>query len=670
MAETGLAAEFKATTTARTGGGGYHFVFELPPGAKAPPSRSKLRPGIDIRSEGGQICVQPTIHPNGNAYAWERAPWDVAPKMASAALMSLLEALSAPPRLEIVAEAPWHPAMGNGHSETPFEWIRRTQDFHTWLVRFGWTHLGGEAWKRPGKTDRGSSAQLKNGGQGPLNVFTTEVPAELERLDLSRTGDCLVVTLADLISAYMFGGDERECARWARQQLLPLAPSSKMSRAADVPEPGDSTAPSMNLPEEFWQARPHLRHIVTAARAAECSPDALLIHALARTATFVHPCFKLPGVEQGLIGKHQTLDFLGCVVAETSGGKTLAAGVGELLIPAPDPPADGSDPPIDFEQKVGSGEGIAEFFLVPDERTDDEGNTKVIGRKIGKQGLFMSVDEGTGFTNQTKRNGTTIVATLASAWSGESLGQLNADQATRRLVRGGRVRICAVINMQDSNGYKLYTEDLESVGFTGRLLFASAHDPEAPEVETRWPGVLEWPIRPGYDNSNVYFTYAAEIAREIKSVRHQILTKRLEIDRRQSQYLLLRCKVAALLAVWEDRLDVTEGDWELATQIVQMSGFVLSHLDTVHSSQAAVTAVTAAVGRKNADLQANDIITRRLAAGWRAKVIDRLRKGPRPWRELRLIVDSDRRDDLKRELEAMLDEGLVVIVDRRYELGE
>lgn len=574
-----------------------------------------------------------------------------------------------------------------------FDWLRDHADWHDVLDRHDWqVHSvgGGDVYyTRPDKAVRdGKSAVLHDGG--PLVVFSTEVPEVLEKLGHPTTdGTGFSVSIVEFVCAYEFNGDMAMMGRAIADRVGPNAgrvavlagnPPGKPStpeRAVTVVDTidditGDTTSPEMNLPDNFWRARPVLDQIRQAAWAAGCSPDALFVQALARVATFVHPCFKLPGVEQGLIGKPQTLDFLGCVVAETSGGKTLAAGVAELLVPAPDPPGDGSDPSIDFDQKVGSGEGIAEFFLVPELAFDDDGKAKPTGRRvIGKQALFMNVDEGTGFTSQAGRKGTTIIATLASAWSGEGIGQLNASDETRRLIRGGRVRICAVINMQDSNGYKLYTDDLESVGFTGRLMFATAHDPAAPTPDDapQWPGELCWPVRAANLSGPVFFTYAPEIVAEIKMTRHGILTRRVRIERRQSQYLLLRCKVAALLAVLDGRLHVTVEDWRLATVAITCSASVLGNLDRVHSAQLEVTAVTAAAFKMKVAESAEAQHRNRLAVGWKPRVLDRLRsRGPQPWKGLKDLVDQTRRSDLRLVVNEMVAEGILELTDGTYRI--
>lgn len=58
------------TLEARTGSGGSHFIFESPDPL---PNRVALRPGIDVRGQGGQIVVSPSAHYSGGAYSWIRA---------------------------------------------------------------------------------------------------------------------------------------------------------------------------------------------------------------------------------------------------------------------------------------------------------------------------------------------------------------------------------------------------------------------------------------------------------------------------------------------------------------------------------------------------------------------------------------------------------------------
>lgn len=58
------------TLTARTGSGGSHLVYRVSDPKRAPGNRVKLAPGIDVRSEGGQIVCAPSRHLSGAPYAW------------------------------------------------------------------------------------------------------------------------------------------------------------------------------------------------------------------------------------------------------------------------------------------------------------------------------------------------------------------------------------------------------------------------------------------------------------------------------------------------------------------------------------------------------------------------------------------------------------------------
>lgn len=59
------------TLIAQTGGGGRHFFFKFPPGGLGN-ATGELPSGLDIRGEGGQVAVSPSIHPDtGKEYAWQ-----------------------------------------------------------------------------------------------------------------------------------------------------------------------------------------------------------------------------------------------------------------------------------------------------------------------------------------------------------------------------------------------------------------------------------------------------------------------------------------------------------------------------------------------------------------------------------------------------------------------
>jgi hypothetical protein len=65
------------TVAAVTGGGGRHLYFDHPGGVLH--NRVGLRPGIDLRADGGCVVAPPSVHPGGRRYVWEpgRAPGEI-----------------------------------------------------------------------------------------------------------------------------------------------------------------------------------------------------------------------------------------------------------------------------------------------------------------------------------------------------------------------------------------------------------------------------------------------------------------------------------------------------------------------------------------------------------------------------------------------------------------
>ena len=64
--------QLPVTATARTGGGGQHYLFRVKCQVR---NRVRILPGLDVRGEGGQIVVEPSVHPiTGMSYVWARHP--------------------------------------------------------------------------------------------------------------------------------------------------------------------------------------------------------------------------------------------------------------------------------------------------------------------------------------------------------------------------------------------------------------------------------------------------------------------------------------------------------------------------------------------------------------------------------------------------------------------
>lgn len=81
------------TVQVQTGGGGKHYYFKCPKNIDIRNSASKVGKGIDIRGNGGQVVVPPSIHPNGTPYTWalDHSPKDLSPAKAPKWLLDLIK---------------------------------------------------------------------------------------------------------------------------------------------------------------------------------------------------------------------------------------------------------------------------------------------------------------------------------------------------------------------------------------------------------------------------------------------------------------------------------------------------------------------------------------------------------------------------------------------------
>ncbi len=79
------------TVEALTGGGGRHLIFAHPGNAIS--NRSDVRPGIDVRGDGGYIVAPPSVHESGQRYRWREGhgPHEMAPAVLPPWLLGLIQ---------------------------------------------------------------------------------------------------------------------------------------------------------------------------------------------------------------------------------------------------------------------------------------------------------------------------------------------------------------------------------------------------------------------------------------------------------------------------------------------------------------------------------------------------------------------------------------------------
>lgn len=80
------------TLEVHTGGGGRHLYFAYPPVRLH--NRVGIRPGIDLRSDGGYVVAPPSVHPSGERYRWlpGQGPQDLSPEPLPAWLLEATRA--------------------------------------------------------------------------------------------------------------------------------------------------------------------------------------------------------------------------------------------------------------------------------------------------------------------------------------------------------------------------------------------------------------------------------------------------------------------------------------------------------------------------------------------------------------------------------------------------
>lgn len=164
------------TRTSITGSGGTHLVFTWPTdGLDVRNNQSgKVRPGIDVRGDGGQIVAPPTRHPNGTQYEWDLGSLDD-PVPAPAELLELLKPAPVPEPVERQTPA-------DDVGERPGDlWAARTS-WRELLEPDGWTFAyqnrsGETMWLRPGKTkvSEGVSASTGYTSNDNMKVFTSSL---------------------------------------------------------------------------------------------------------------------------------------------------------------------------------------------------------------------------------------------------------------------------------------------------------------------------------------------------------------------------------------------------------------------------------------------------------------------------------------------------------------
>lgn len=616
------------TVSSKTGSGGRHFIVEVD---DAEVTNGRLGPGLDLRGEGGFIVVPPSIHPNGERYIWykDRSPRKIEPAPAPRRLIEFLAGgyqtatgsrpVGQDPVIQGESQSTNEPGENRlGSDPTPADWARSTRPIGEALTEAGWTYMESKGddhyWCRPDKNPRdGHSAILH--GDAPLVVWSTTVDASFWRVGRDNHDGSKSLSPLDVYAAIHHDGDIA-AASGALRREMPRVESRTTEAAGAHVDPQTPGAMDLNLPDEFWESKPWLSHVREAAWSRLVSPDATLIALLARYATLIPPTLRLPGI----VGSDATFDFIGCTVASSSGGKTVANGVAAELLPV-------SRKDLMLNLPVGSGEGLIQSFFVPE--VDDEG--KRTGKQVvGMTGGNFMADEGTALMEQNARKGTTIVQTFCSAWSGATLGQANASAETRRIIEARRVRITAMLNIQTANGHLLLDDGMVAIGLPQRVVFCWAHDSSLPDPTDMpsWPGTLDLPVPPTILGTIQHMDVDDEIVQEVRQTRWEVATGRRVLAPLDGHLGLSQLKVSGILALMDGSIEIRPEDWALASQIMDSSIAVRRHLIAVKIEHDSHRRTSQAAARVDSTLKEMDLMDAQLVSRTEMAVMRHLSNSP------------------------------------------
>lgn len=417
------------------------------------------------------------------------------------------------------------------------------------------------------------------------------------------------------------------------QTEVPLA-------AYDDEPPDEEFLASVDVGDDlFWGARDFLARTHAFARARRVSPWAVLGVTLARIIAGTPHQLSLPPI----VGSRASLNLFVGLVGASGAGKGAAEAAAADLLPLPVRTA-----------RIASGEAIAHVFK--------QRNRKDVDWRDDSHAALITIPEIDRLAGQHARQGSTILADLRSAWSGEALGQVAADATRSISLEAHQYRLCLVAGIQPERASVLL-DDVDG-GTPQRFLWMPATDEDAPTEAPDEPPALTWEApsiasRVGYRGAHMD---VAEVARETID-RARVARLRGDGEALDGHALLCQLKTAAALALADGRLHITDNDWELAATIARKSASVRRRIITALDSKKNRDNVARAEAEARRAIHVDQ--TRDQAAVHRVcgTILRRLARDEATRSGLRTALASRDRSHFDEALERLLDTGQVQLDD-------
>lgn len=428
----------------------------------------------------------------------------------------------------------------------------------------------------------------------------------------------------------------------------PVPPTAEGAPAmtTTTPDTHPTTEPEdFDVESVFWEARPELATVRQYARAAMAAPWAVLGCVLARVSLSVPPVVVLPPLGNDSSAVASLNVFVG-LVAPSGVGKGVATRAAEGCLSVP--PGGGR---LIVERPLGSGEGMAHVFTDTDESGEDV---------PAVHSVWFDVPEVDTLTALVGRKASTLASEVRKMFTGEGLGFQNADATRRKIVPAHSYRAALVAGVQPRKAGPLL--DDAAGGTPQRFLWMPATDPGAPDALPAAPPPLDWssPI-PCTQHGRTLLRVAGPIKAQLQAERRARLREELTDD--NGQQSLVRLKVAALLALLAGRLDVTEGDWQLADYVMSVSDHTRERMRAALRADAAKAVRDRAEARAAFDEHQDNAAVHRTAA----RILNRLTTDPTPASTVRTSLGKNLREYFDAATDELIRQGVAVRMDDEYQ---
>lgn len=370
-------------------------------------------------------------------------------------------------------------------------------------------------------------------------------------------------------------------------------PGQNGSQNGHAPPVVADTLPLLGQPEQDFWSRPVHQHLLTAARAHRMAPWGVLMSTLARVVATVHPSVVLPATRGGLA----SLNLYVALIAPSGLGKNSCRSVSLMYLNIE------NEAPA---KKLGSGEGIAGSYM---KRNRQQGL-----EQYNERVLFI-VDEIDALAAVKGRAGATLMPELRTAWMGTELGFAYRSAEANLPVSAHSYRLCLLTGAQPGRAGALLQREEVEAGTPQRFIWTELTDAGVLAYPPSAPAPVMWrvPLDVGLDHK--FGKYVMRLPADVQRV---VDAEAVAVLRGQDLGIgghrtMCRIKVAASLAILDQRWSVTDQDWEFASTVMQHSDTAREKTINALTRSAAEENVRKGAQRGQQDLVADETGVRQTA---------------------------------------------------------